>query len=185
MKFSTLLFSLSVLLIVASCKKQESSDQNQNEDNELLTSVYLNFIDTISQDTLRYGWRQPAGPGSAISIDTINLVAGKYYKAFTEVWDESKTPAIQFNDEITELANEHRFFYTCTNTEIQIQITDSDTQVPPMPLGLYFNWKPNTSNSWQGNLQVKLKHYTSSSPKTGGENAGSTDIEVQFPVRVK
>lgn len=183
MKLFYSLLALSFLLVF-SCKKQ-SSNPNNNEENELLTTVKLNFMDTLTHDTLRFVWRQPQGAGTVISVDTILLKPLTYYLVQTEVWDESKTPALSYTEEIRSYGNEHRFFYSSSSSALEMKILDKDSQTPPMELGLSWSLKYLSSNAYQGDLQVKLRHYTTASPKVNGEQAGSTDIEVIFPLKFR
>lgn len=164
------------------CKKQETKTNNNTEENELITTLAIHFTDTVSGDTFSYAWQQPAGPGTAITVDTIKLKAGKSYLASVQVLDESKNPVVDITSEIAELANEHRFYYSTNNSALQISILDFDTQNPPMELGLKFGLNSLSANPWSGIFGVKLKHYPSSSPKVGGEANGTTDIEVSFPM---
>jgi hypothetical protein len=185
-KFQNILLSgILLLLIISSCKKQESKTNNNTEENELITTLAIHFTDTATGDTFSYAWRQPAGVGTAITVDTIRLKAGKSYLAQVQVLDESKKPAVDITSEIAELANEHRFFYSTINSALQISILDFDTQNPPMELGLKFRLNSLSANPWLGAFGVKLKHYPSSSPKTGGEANGTTDIEVSFPMKLE
>lgn len=171
--------------IFAACKKQENDTHDHSDENELITTLAIHFTDTAAGDTFTYAWRQPAGPGTAITVDTIKLKAGKSYLASVQVLDESKNPVVDITSEIAELANEHRFYYSTINSALQVSILDFDTQNPPMELGLKFRLNSLSNAPWAGLFGVKLKHYPSSSPKTGGEANGTTDIEVSFPMKLE
>ncbi len=186
MKKFTIIFGFITLLALNACKKHDDhEDQNHDHENELITTVKLHFIESGSNDTLSFSWRQPAGPGTAITIDTIQLVAGKNYAGFIEFLDESKNPVVNVTAEIKETANEHRVVYTSTTTRVQTTITDVDTNVPAIELGLRFNVATTSMGAELGSYQVVLRHYTTSSPKTGGLQNGTTDAEVSFPLVIK
>ncbi len=187
MKKLAIIFGLITLVSLGACKKHDDHDHDDNHDheNELITSVKLHFIDSITNDTFSFAWRQPAGPGTAISIDTIKLVPGKAYTGLVEFWDESKNPIENITEEIKSAANEHRVVYTSTTTRIQTAITDVDSNIPPIELGLKFSAITNATGSETGIYQVVLRHYTSSSPKTGGLQNGSSDADVSFPIVIK
>ncbi len=182
-KFENIIWSSFIIILTfTACKKQESTDHDHSDENELITTLAIHFTDTATGDTFSYAWRQPAGVGTAITVDTIRLKAGKSYLAQVQVLDESKKPAVDLSAEIASLANEHRFFYSSVNSALQVIILDYDSQTPPMELGLKFRLNSLSANPWLGTFGVKLKHYPSSSPKTGGEANGTTDIEVSFPM---
>jgi hypothetical protein len=186
--FKKLTFILLIsVAAISSCKKHDDDhdDDHNHDENELITTVAIQFVDTISKDTLFYKWSQPGGPGSAIAIDTIMLKPNVKYIATTTILDESKNPTFNVSEEIKADANNHRFVYTPTNTNLGIKILDFDTHTPPIELGLNFEANAGVVTQSNGNLNVVLKHYTVSSPKTGGLANGSTDIEVNFPLVIK
>ncbi len=184
LSFFTLLLAGIFMLGTTACSKHDDHDDHDHDhENELITTVKLYVIETGTSDTVSYAWKQVGGPGTAIVVDSIGLKQGKVYEVLTEVLDESKTPAKNITTEIRNAANFHRFVYTSTLSSLLLQVLDFDTQTPAMELGLRFRiTTPDVMGS--GNLKCVLKHYTSSDPKTNGINAGSTDIEVQFPLVV-
>ncbi len=182
MKNSLIGFSVLYILFFSACKKQEQNQTDPAEENELITAVKLTFIDSLSTDTVRCKWSQKGGPGTLISVDTIHLKADKTYKGFLEIYDESKIPVYDLTPEIKFLQNEHRFVYSNTSQGLSIQIADFDAHVPPIELGLIFRAITTSNVVNAGNFRIMLKHYTASSPKTTGINAGSTDMDVSFPM---
>ena len=184
LSFFTLLLAGIFMLGTTACSKHDDHDDHDHDhENELITTVKLYVIETGTSDTVSYAWKQVGGPGTAIVVDSIGLKQGKVYEVLTEVLDESKTPAKNITTEIRNAANFHRFVYTSNISSLLLQVLDFDTQSPAMELGLKFRiTSPDVMGS--GNLKCVLKHYTSSDPKTNGINAGSTDIEVQFPLVV-
>ncbi|MDP1728218.1 MAG: hypothetical protein Q8M15_15630 [Bacteroidota bacterium] len=167
-----------------SCKKQPTN-QPPVEENELITTVKFTFVDSLTSDTLRFKWTQPGGPGTLITADTIELITDRIYLVSVTIFDESKTPIFNVSDEIKKLQNEHRFFYTSTTSRMLTQIIDFDTQNPPMELGLRFRAITSANGTVTGNFRALLRHYTASSPKTGGAMAGTADIDVILPLRVQ
>jgi len=177
-----ILLATASLLIFNACKKHDDDHKHDDHDhdNELITTVRLQFVDSLSKDTFNYTWSQPKGPGSAVSIDTIGLEADRVYLASVDLLDKSKNPAVSVSEAILADANSHRFIYTSSLAGTQIRILDFDQQVPAMELGLKFRFF--AANTGTGNFICKLRHYTASSPKSGGLANGSTDIEVEFPI---
>jgi hypothetical protein len=184
LSFLTLLLAGYFMLGITACSKHdEHDDHDHDHENELITTVKLYVIETGTSDTVSYAWKQVGGPGTAIVVDSMLLKQGKIYEVFTEVLDESKTPANNITEAIRKDANSHRFVYTSNISSLLLHVLDFDTQSPAMELGLKFRiTSPDVMGS--GNLKCVLKHYTSSEPKTKGVNTGSTDIEVQFPLFV-
>jgi hypothetical protein len=187
LRFFTFLLAGIFMLGTTACSKHDDHDDHDDHDhdheNELITTVRLHLIETGTTDTVSYAWKQVGGPGSAIVVDSIILKQGKVYNAYTEVLDESATPTKNLTESIKTACHVHRFIYTSTISSLILQVLDFDTQTPAMELGLKFRiTTPDVMES--GNLKCVLKHYTSSDPKTNGINAGSSDIEVQFPLFV-
>ncbi|OYU97174.1 MAG: hypothetical protein CFE21_02470 [Bacteroidetes bacterium B1(2017)] len=178
-----ILVSIIYFIGMGACKKQESNNTQISEENELITSVSLTLIDSLTNDTINVKWSQIGGPGTAIVVDTLNLKVNSTYTVFTQILDESKSPIFNVSDEIKADANHHRFVYSSSATGISTSILDFDSHIPPMELGL--NFKLRTSNLSTGKFNVMLKHYTEDSPKTLGLQAGSTDIDLSFPVEIK
>ena len=182
-KYLILFFSM-VVLVFSACKKHDDEDDHSHDENELITTVAIMFVDTVANDTLSFKWQQLGGPGTAITVDTIKLLANKNYVAFTSVLDESKTPVFNVSDEIKQDANNHRFVYTSSTVNLTTKILDMDTNVPALELGLIFSAATTNPIPSIGKFNLELKHYTSSSPKTGGLANGSSDISVEFPLLI-
>ena len=176
-------FALASIVLFNSCKKQDKEETPLPEENELITTISLQVVDTLSLDTFVFSWRQPGGAGTAISVDTIKLAANKGYRVSIDLLDESKNPVASITEEIEGDANSHRFVYSTNVAGTSIKILDYDKQVPAMELGLKFLLGAGAAGA--GNFNVLLKHYTDLDPKTNGVNAGSTDIEVAFPMLIK
>jgi hypothetical protein len=179
MKLKQLLLPfLMVLTIFFACK---TNDEKDDESNELITSVFMHFTDSANQTTT-FKWRQPGGPGARITRDTIVLDSGRTYRVRVEIWDESQTPAVDVTPDIRRTQNEHRFVYTSTTEAISIQVNDFDTNNPPTEVGLDITVSTFGSGPRTGLLRAVLRHYSRRSPKTAGPTAGSTDIDVEFPL---
>jgi len=174
-----------VSVFTFSCKDDHDHDKDGHDhdhENELITTLRVSLTDTATGSVQTFTWRQPGGPGTAVTIDTIRLASGKFYNATTDVLDESKNPVKSVTAEIEELKNEHRFIYTSSTSRLTTTITDFDSNNPPLELGLRWNAVTSQSGDQAGQLRITLKHYSASNPKTNGPQAGSTDIDVTFPV---
>lgn len=184
-RISILFYTIAVASIVLlnACKKQYEDKTPLPEENELITTINIQAVDTISLDTFNFAWRQPDGPGTKIEVDTIQLDANKGYLVSIDLLDESKNPKASITEEIEQDANSHRFVYSTNLAGSSIKILDFDSHIPALELGLKFVFGAGATGS--GNFNVLLKHYTDLDPKTNGLNSGSTDIEVSFPMKLK
>lgn len=180
------IFQLTALMILSAiainaCKKHDDHDHDHDHDHELITTVNALVFDTLGNPVDTFIWTQPLGPGTPITFDSINLKPLTRYKVKLELWDKSKEPYTNFTSVIKERANEHLLVYT-SNAGLEFSINDSDYRVPPLPLGLDFDIKTTNQNS--GTLNIKLYHFTDNH-KEHGSSAGTTDIDITYPLSVK
>ncbi len=184
-KIILLLIASSVIVSIHSCKDHDDDHDHDDHDheNELITTIKLTFTNTISSSKHTFAWRQPNGVGTAITVDTIKLPVDSSYNVSVSVLDESKNPAEDVTEEIRELDTEHQFFYTSTTDRLVISNRDNDAK--GLPLGLTFTAQTSSSGNVLGSLRAVLKHYTEAAPKSNDPQAGSTDADVTFPVRIE
>lgn len=175
-----LLTSLS-LIFVQSCS--DDHDDDHDHENELITTAKLSFTNTTSNTIQTFSWRQPGGPGTAITFDTIRLYPDSTYFTSIQVLDESKTPATDITPEIRLLKDEHQFFYYSGTNRLVISNLDKDNK--NFPLGLTFTAQTSLNGNEVSQLRVVLKHYTDAAPKTTDPQAGSTDLDISLPLIVK
>lgn len=186
MKKSIVYFLLiSAFIQITACKKQVSSTNEPQNENELISTVRLNFIDTATNDTLQFTWQQMGGPGTAIAVDSVSLKPNTSYQGYIEILDETKSPVFVVSDEIKVEANAHLFKYISSTTRLQVSNTDSDFHVPPIELGLQFLARTNSDGNINGTLEVLLRHYTPESPKALSLENGTSDMDVIFPLKVE
>lgn len=165
----------------SSCKKQVPPNDDPDHENELITTIRITLL---YGDTQSFTWRQPGGPGTAIQVDTLRLKSNQNYVGWLTLFDESKTPAVDLTEEISDRSNEHRFIFTPSLSRVGVTITDFDNQNPPMELGLNFTVAVSNMGDSTGTLRIVLRHYTNASPKSAGLSAGTTDADVSFPMMV-
>lgn len=175
-----MLASLS-LVFVQSCS--DDHDDDHDHENELITTAKLTFTNTISNTIQTFSWRQPGGPGTAITFDTIRLYVDSTYFTSIQVLDESKTPATDITPEIRLLKDEHQFFYYSGINRLVISNLDKDNR--NLPLGLTFTAQTSANGNELSQLRVVLKHYTDAAPKSTDPQAGSTDLDISLPLIVK
>lgn len=178
-KTQTILILTSLFIIgFAACTSHKDDDHNHTHGNELITTVKLMMIDSLTSDTLNFKWAQIGGPGTTIVLDTILIKQNAVYNCYTYILDESKNPAEDKTNEIKAQANFHQFVYSSTISSLNTTILDKDTHNPPLDLGL--NFKLTTGSASTGLFKVKLYHFTNDH-KIHTLEHGTTDIEVEFP----
>lgn len=181
-------YILPVLLftvIAGGCKKQHSDDDHAHDENELITTVFVQLADSATSDSVYGGWSQPLGPGTAVEFDTLYLSKNAVYRGAISFLDESKKPPVDLTSEIKGEANAHRVVYQSGKPGVRLTVTDFDSQNPPMELGIKYTIRTDSVAFSDGMLRVNLRHYTSSSPKTSGIGAGTSDLDVLIPYQVK
>jgi len=177
--------------LLFSCKKdpdQVATPQKPNE-GEVITTVTMEFTDTespFSKTTATI--RDPDGKvgNDAVQVDTIKLQANRTYNVEVLLLDETKNPIDTISQEVEEEGDEHQFFYTKTNADMEIKSIDADKNGVPIGLKTIITTGGATTGK-NGTLLVTLKHQDDKKPKSGeGDiNIGDTDIEVPFPVIIR
>ena len=173
------LLLLAALPVAQSCK--DDHDDHDHE-GEVITTVRMVFTDSAnSADVRTFEFNDPDGPGGnpPQRLDTIYLQTGKTYLVELRFIDASKSPAHDITHEIREEAKEHIVCFTDAGSNLSILRTDSDGT---HPIGLSSKWKAPELNS-NGKVRVQLKHQPG--VKNGQCEPGDTDVEVEFPVRVR
>ncbi|MFI5151644.1 MAG: hypothetical protein ACHQRM_18105 [Bacteroidia bacterium] len=178
--------ALSVTLVISSCKKEEQA-VTAPISNEILTTTILNLQNAnnaADKPWIRYKLigSNPAVVTSNNADSTLHLMHNATYNCTIVILDETKTPADTVSKVIKERANIHLFFFrpipflTLTDS-----ITDRDTNVPPLPVGLTSVMKAGAIST--GNLEVILRHQPN--VKNGTYPPGSTDLDVTYPVKIQ
>lgn len=170
---------LAALPIAQSCK--DDHDDHDHE-GELITTVQMVFTDSATSTVAgTFEFSDPDGPGGnpPQRMDTISLQSSKTYLVELRFIDASKNPAHDITHEIREEAREHIVCFTDAGSNLTILRTDSDGT---HPIGLSSRWNtPDVMSS--GKVKVTLKHQPG--VKNGQCDPGDTDVEVEFPVRVR
>lgn len=174
------LFSIAAVVAVSAlwyaCEPNEDNPLEQ----EVITSVKLEFTEMVSGDVSSFEYSDPDGEGgNAPTIQTIQLEAAKTYQVSINLYNESATPVDTITHEIEEHGEEHQFFFNTTGVSINVNITDMD--VNNLPVGLESFWTTGAANS--GTMRVTLKHLDGVA-KDGNINTGETDIQIDFPISI-
>ncbi|HRH55091.1 MAG TPA: hypothetical protein PLN38_17300, partial [Chitinophagales bacterium] len=88
------------LLLFSSCKEEETPDV-QNEE-ELITTLILEFENTISGEVRTFEFRDTDGPGGnePVDFDTIRLDDNSSYHITVSLLNESVSPADDITAEV-------------------------------------------------------------------------------------
>lgn len=181
-----LLFIISLLIIVSSCKKDEDPvfTPPPTNEHEVITSAELVFTDSDNSEVYSWLYSDSDGDGGAapeITADT--LPANRSFSMAITLLNETETPAEDITPEIQDEAEDHQFFFVNSN-EVDITFEYADSDSNGFPVGL-----ENTVTTGQissGNATVVLRHFPDKSaenvPDGDITNAGGgTDLEITFP----
>lgn len=178
--FYVLIFSLTLL----SCKKDPEIEPT--DDNELITTVELEFTDsknvtkTFSFQDLDANSITPPDKFESIVLD-----ANENYEMEVKVYDDSRKPRVDVTEKIEEDAEAHLFVYKITPASL-FSLKAKDKDKNNLPIGLKNTGK--TQGKGIGKLHVILKHQPPANgkrTKTGNEEIGSTDIDLEFKLEIK
>ena len=153
MKYIIMLVAIGSLFL--SCKKE--SQPTEENDNELITTIQIDFSKRNSDDKLTFIWEDADGAGGDIPYaDTIKLDDNSVYDAKVSFWNKSKNPAEEITPEVIGESEHHRV-YLEPSAGSGILINNFDIDVNGMPLGINSVWT--TSDASEGNVVVVLRHY--------------------------
>jgi len=119
----------------------------------------------------------PTAPSA--QVGALALAKGVTYTGTVKFENRLVTPAEDITTEVQAESNEHRVFYTVTNTGVTVSTTDVDGQ--NRPLGVRFRKVVTSTASGAGTMRVVLCHYDSA-PKVAAATSctGETDIDLTF-----
>lgn len=193
MKTMNILKSITLILFVNlflfACTDDDDDSVNNNggsnitpNEEELITTVELQFSDTMGTAVDTFRFRDPDGDGgNQPTIDTLRLSSDSIYDLNIKFLDESDPMDVEdITMEIMAEDDEHLVCFDMGNmsaVQFIINKTDSDGNYE---LGLQSRWQ--TFAAFEGSVKVILKHQPG--VKDGTCAPGETDIEVDFPLIV-
>ncbi len=164
----------------------------------------------LDQDTATWEQLlNPDGSPKPVDASKANILlkANSIYSARLYIYDKTQSPVFVLSDEIKERQNYHSFFYqplptnqgmiipfaegdvypdpiptpvTGSILNLSVNVTDYDTNNPPLKLGLESTFTTGAaSNGW---LRLALRHQPNS--KNGTYAPGSTDLDVGYTVTI-
>ena len=181
-----------ILLFQNSCKKNEDDTTEPappppatQNDPELITRMEITFTDSAmpaNQFTCLYiDPDGQSGSGAPTQVDTIRLFASKTYLLNIKLFNDLATPVDTVSNQIHNEANDHQFFFSFNQINVQAGYRDLDTQTPPQPLGLQAFWR--TTAPGPGGAGIVLKHQAGI--KDGNIATGIPDLQAGMPCIVQ
>lgn len=96
--------------------KDSGDDVEPDDENELITSVTLDFKEAGTGAMTSFSYKDADGDGGnpASRFDTLMLKANTEYTMTIEFLDESKSPVEDITEEVQEESDEHLLIYTAS-----------------------------------------------------------------------
>ncbi|MCE7062144.1 hypothetical protein [Dyadobacter sp. CY343] len=173
------LFGLAALF--TQCK-DSGEEITPDDENELITSVTLNFKEAGTGTVSSFSFKDADGDGgnAPTRFDTISLKANAEYALTIEFMDESKSPADNITEEIAKESDEHLIVFTPSPASL-LTYTYGDKDDKNFPIGLTGTAKAGAAGA--GTLKVQLRHQPGD--KNGTPAPGSDDANLEFVLQVK
>ncbi len=179
-KLYTIFLGLGILLSLSQCK-DSGNELKPDEENELITTVKLNFTNKTDGAVTTFMFQDKDGDGgnAATRYDTIQLAKDNEYSLTIAFLDESKTPTDDITAEIKDKSDEHLIIVTPNPADILTYKYD-DQDANGLPVGLKGTIK--TGKSMKGSLKIQLRHQPQT--KNGTAEPGSDDVNLNFQLQI-
>lgn len=164
--------------MIASCKK----DDHDHDENELITTVKV-VATELGATSKTFTFKDADGPGGLAPtvFDSIILNANKNHSVSLQFLNESVSPAVDITNEVLAEAVDHQIYFTPSGVNLAVSNLDNDTK--GLPLGLTSTWL--TGGAGIGKMKITLKHKPDAKVAGDPITKGETDVEIEFPVRLK
>jgi hypothetical protein len=174
------LMILCSIIMVSGC----AHDDHNHDDEEAIVRMTLVLTDVQSATAVRASWAQPGGPGTTVTIDTLQLQAGRSYIGQITLTGASGS---DITEVVRTLGTEHQFFFTpeeAAASRVNFTITDRDTR--SLPVGLQFNVAVQSGVAvTNGRVRIELSHFDDPNQKNGSNRSSETDIDIRMPIRIR
>ena len=177
-----LILNLLLSLFLLNCKPK---DIEAEDENELITTVKLNFATGGTTQTFIFSDPDGDGGKAPVKFETVNLKSNTTYTMTIELLDESKTPIINISNEVSTERDEHLFIYTPSTANL-LTYTYGDKDSRNLNVGLTGSVK--TGAMATGKLKVQLRHQppiNGKATKDGTVTPGSDDVNLDFNVTIQ
>lgn len=175
-------FLLLIVTALTQCKKTVE----ENNDNEIITTVELHFTPQGGGTTKVFSFNDPDGDGGANpAIDEIQLTPSTVYSVSLVLLDKTKNPVENINEEIEAEGQDHRFYFEPSSGS-NITVSNLSNDANGIPLGLQSAWT--TGAAATGTLKLTLRHYESGGKALAdpvNSNKSASDVEVTFATRIQ
>jgi hypothetical protein len=167
-------------VVSPSCSKDDNGDGNEEE---LITTLRVTMVETGAAGSSTFTFRDVDGPGGQAPtvFDSIVVNAGRNYTVTLQFLNESVSPADDITTEVLAEANDHQVFFAPTGVSITTLNLNKDGN--GLDLGTTSTW--NTGATGTGTMRITLKHKPGTKAAGDPVSKGDTDVEVDFPVRLK
>jgi hypothetical protein len=179
---ASILFSA---IIFSGCEKDDIGEENEEE---IITTMLLQFTPQGGGNMLEYSFDDPDGPGGANPTQsTITLAPNKTYDVEAILLNKTTNPIDTVSNDVEEESDAHRIYYLPSSGS-NITVSNLDTDDAGVPLGLNGTWT--TGATATGTIRVVLRHYANNPPgKAANDDVNSTksstDIDVTFSSAVQ
>lgn len=191
LSLSAKLMCLVCLFAMAACDQDANEPDPVNEE-ELITSVYLQFVDTLKADTALFSFVDIDGDGgNPPIISNATLSDSTTYMVEVRFLNEASVPADNITEEVIDEGDEHQVFYVVESgldLIVQYSVSDRNTDVNGRPIGVETIAKSGTVGS--GTLTLILRHKPNKEAAGVAQGdltnaGGETDIELSFIVDIQ
>lgn len=174
-------FFVLALLSVTACQKDDDDMTEPENEEEVITTVQLEFTPEGGGTALTYVFSDPDGVGgNAPAVDEIVLAANTTYEVAVEFIDRSNPSDPEFiTEEVQDEAEEHLVCYAASGVLPAPVAKDQDANGDP--LGLIAALV--TTDAGSGTLTISLKHEPDKDA-TDACSTGETDVEAAFNVTI-
>jgi hypothetical protein len=177
---------IAMVVMLNSCKKDETAVAPPVPGNEFLTTVGLKVTNAADASDVQYAYSTDttliAHPADSINTPVLNLKASTKYNVEVLFQDRTQTPFGDVTAEIRERQNYHLVCFTVSpSLNLTVVRTDKDTNTPALEVGLTDQFT--TGAAGTGELNVQLRHQPN--VKNGSCEPGSTDADVTYTIHVK
>lgn len=186
-KINSLLLGLLIIFIAVSCG--ETTDPDEVNEEELITTVNVTFTNTEdSNDVVIASFEDQDGPGGNDGITTNpTLSANTTYTVQIEFLNESVSPTDDITLEVEEEGDEHQVFYVMSST-LNISVAYNDEDVNSLPIGLSTTFT--VGDAGTGTMNAILVHQPTKTNAGVSEGditnaGGDEDINISFDVTIQ
>jgi hypothetical protein len=164
-----------------SCSKDDNDEAGNEE--ELITTLRVTMVETGAAGSSTFTFRDIDGPGgqAPTTFDSIVVNASRNYSVTLQFLNESVSPAEDITTEVLAEADDHQVYFTPVVVSITTLNLNKDNN--GLDLGTTSTW--NTGAAGTGIMRITLKHKPGTKAAGDPVSKGETDVEVEFPVRLK